>query len=447
MPDDVRYAFNRYLLDQRGRVEQAAREIVARARALGIGHEANGIWEPVNPFPMLLSRAERDSAYRLAELISSALEREATVPPTLRSRCHRIGLSAKLTDAVSALQPASVGWWCRVDLQPASDGSWKLIEVNLGGGMAGPFVPELFALQQSADGLGSYLMRGELESSDPAGAYVDALRHHWRSQGEDGVVAFVDWPRLFGENSIAFQKLAALTEARGAPAIACDLTRLRCAGGRLLVDSDTPCSIVVVNDLLADTVGHGTALLAPLVQAARAGSVRIMMGPHCEVVGSKLAPYEVLTSPATADVPTRDLEWMGRAIPITRVLDVIREPGFVWLQERRSELVLKPILGSRGRGLVLGEETTAQNWTAALHGAVHACVQDYVAPHPWQLPGLSDDGALVIAERQPRLSIYTQQGKVVGAVARAKRSLFGGGTSIDNGARWMSVVASGAQFC
>src|SRR5204863_9366242 len=124
------------------------------------------------------------------------------------------------------------------------------------------------------------LARGGFGISDPAAAYIDELCEHWSSSGAKGGIAFVDWPGYFAANVHFLQRYVKRVEHRGVPALACDLSQLRFVEGRLLDDKGTHCTVVVANYLLEDAIRHGVAPLEPLLQAARRGDLRLVMGLH-----------------------------------------------------------------------------------------------------------------------------------------------------------------------
>ena len=432
------------LEDQRAAVEVAAGEILERGRerhAVQGGYEA---WEALHPFPVVMSAREIASARRIAESVSRAMWADASggEEPLMRA-CSRAGIASETADLARALQPASTGWWSRIDLMSAGE-SWRIVEVNVGGGMGGCHIVDLSELQLAREPIAGWLRERNLVCGDPTAAYVEKLRELQQADSS-GTVAFVDWPGYLAECEVFLGRFAERLRGFDVPAITCELSDLTFSEGVLRHRDGSPISVVVANYLLEDlALDHRP--LEPILQAARHQAVALVMGPHGEIFGSKIGPSDLLARNPAQDLLTSDeIDELRRALPPTRLVQELSPAELEELVTARTAHVLKPMTGSLGRGVVLGSDVTDGAWREQIRAAVAASgnviVQTLIPPHPWILPWLAENGCLERVEAILQLSVFTLDTRMVGTSARVKPASVPGVMSTLRGAALASLAS------
>jgi hypothetical protein len=171
------------------------------------------------------------------------------------------------------------------------------------------------------------------------------------------------------------------------------------------------------------------AELARLSAAAGSGKVTVLTGLSGEILSTKATLAILSDERFTAGLPAGVAAGLARAVPWTRILaerHTIWRQGRVdlvpWALRSRARLVLKPVLGHGGHGVVIGREIAEQQWA----GAIAAALADH---DPWVVQELTVpdhepvsylDGAGVLRER--RLPVvygaFVLDGEFVGAIRR-----------------------------
>jgi hypothetical protein len=322
-------------------------------------------------------------------LVSAPLYQE------IRSACRAI--FAATEKVAAALGPAL---WDRVDLRPEER---ELVAIDPGFGRAAPLAR-----------LDSFLTPAsyqyvELNAETPAGSgYADALaqlflelplvrrfQRHWRLRPFDTgeqllrtlvrcyreaggrkelpTIAVVDYEDV--PTRTEHQLARASFEARGCPSLVCDPRQLDYEGGRLRHagrEIDVVYKRLLVNELI-----ERRSEVAALVAAVRERAV-VMVNPfRCKPIHKK-AIFDVLTDDELSglfDEAERlairtHVPWTRRVREglTTRLGVELDLPRFIL--DNRERLVLKPNDEYGGKGVFIGWEATASEWTRALETAL-----------------------------------------------------------------------------
>lgn len=210
--------------------------------------------------------------------------------------------------------------------------------------------------------------------------------------------------------------LAAHYRAHGWSAVVCDPRKLNFDGETLRADGQ-PVEVVfrdAIDELFdAPWTSGGEALVA----AQRAGRV-LVLNPFTATVADDKAWLETLS---TRDGWSEEQwELLSRHVPWTRRLT---EAHAAHARANRSSLVLKPVDGYGGYGVVIGAETSEPGWNAAVDAALTGpkpCVVQRYVPLPRQgVWRLTSDGRAELASLRVVHSFFCHDGAFAGGFVRA----------------------------
>lgn len=208
----------------------------------------------------------------------------------------------------------------------------------------------------------------------------------------DGVVAICYWRKEAARKRPHWYYGAlALELARyGIKAVACPVEDLAWEPEAVMIAGDRVGAVYRFFESPEQDEQAERALLAELIDRVVVGQVGLLTGYQGEVFASKiclaLLSDETYTSRMAPELAGR----LARHVPWTRVI----EPGHTrvhgelvdllpWIRANRELLVLKPVRGHGGIGVVIGQEATQGEWEKAVAEAAGAqpwLAQELVAP-------------------------------------------------------------------
>ena len=242
---------------------------------------------------------------------------------------------------------------------------------------------------------------------------LDTLLAAWREAGFPGgepSVAIVDWRGL--PTATEFEMFVDYFAEQGLRAVICTPDELRFTEGRLSADLDgitTPVTIVFKRVLTSELLTHygEQALEHPLMQAYAAGACVVVNSFRAKLLHKK-SLFALLSDEQFQGVLSpEERAAVAAHIPWTRV---VRRGETSYQGERvdllefgrkhRDRLLLKPNDDYGGRGIIIGWESDADSWDAALKAALETpfVLQEKVTIAYEPYPALVD-GKLVIGER------------------------------------------------
>jgi hypothetical protein len=397
--------------------EQFAREVDKDARETLALQGSAAVWESINPFPVVLDTEEATEARNIAELISSNMMAFADGLDTadLRDRCCWLGLEAEVTDAIIETERLSTDWWSRIDLM-ADEAGWRVVEVNVGGGMGGCHVSDLSSLQARHESIAGHVADVGLVFSDPASAYVDRVAVLWKARGGHGAVALVDWDGFLPECEHFLGRFVDRLEASGVPAVACEVGDLTVTPNELLLPDGRASGLLVANYLLEDVIESGPTALREMCTLS---DLTLVMGLQGEALATKSCATEVRDRLAST-AP----EVLARSIPAS-----VWGPRLVAGQEEfmadKDDYVVKPQIGSSGSGVVIGRSATDVQWADGLRAAVESpgmfVVQERIGDAEWVHPMSDGVSGWSLKPVRIQLSVFTLNGAAVGEGARLQQ--------------------------
>lgn len=260
-------------------------------------------------------------------------------------------------------------------------------------------------------------------------ALLDALLASYREWGgrrSPPLVAIVDWREVPTWSEFEITRDA--FEAAGVPSLVCDPRDLS-YDGRTLAAAGRHIDLVYRRVLLNDIVARPDECAA-LVKAYEARVVCVANTFRCKLPHKK-AFFSVLTNPAHSSLfSAAERDCIRAHVPWTRLVADgstekagERAPLMEIARRDRERLVLKPNDEYGGKGVMLGWETEAGAWDAALDAALRDppgawIVQERIAVRREIFPQFDDAGRVTMQDMLVDLAPYLFRGRIGGYLTR-----------------------------
>ncbi len=396
----------------------------------------------VNTVAVALGHFHKAIRIALRALLSEGL------PGPAGSLVRSLGIPARALE-LAALEPGfeSASVISRVDCFAPGDHPWFL-ELN-GESPAGIGYADALSDLMARDPIAEHFP--ELMPFDAGRTVVDAVLHTWQlwsQRTEAPRVAIVDF--LDVPTRPEFDLLQRRFKGFGMDCVVADPRELDFRGGRdRLLARGQPVDVVYRRLLLSDLLARPDDCRT-LMRAYRAGVVCMVNSLRTALLHGK-GLFALLHSPFLQEGLSHQLQRMVRQhVPWTAL--VSDEPGPCTppgLLERarleREQLVLKPLTGHGGAGVVLGWKVSQAAWETALDRADAHVIQRRVPPQRLAFPDATRDWARV--ERMVDLAPFLVHGRLAGFLCRLSESEL---ANVSTGASQVPVVArpdgSGAEY-
>lgn len=363
---------------------------------------------PLLPRPVVLTADEHAAlahdTTRLFALLHELPDR--MFDGDLARYARAVGLGAAEHEQVAATAHLRCTPMGRADFYRDAHGL-RLLEFNVGNRMGGWDVGRLMDRALTDPVLAAFARRHDLVHDDPSGALLAELRS--AAGHTSPVVGVLGAPAQMRPGEPYFPTVVAWMRGMGVDAVGGHLGLVEEHADGIHVEGrrvDVVYRMFDARDVRDDPGVRGP--LAALVRAA--GQERIALcsplGPEATASKANLA---LLSDPAHhGALEPEQVALVERTVPWTRVVrdgTTVRDGEVVdlrpYLEAHRTELVLKPVLGFGGRGVVPGWAVDADHWSALLDAArddMHV-VQERVVPQTerfarWEDPSESDETAL-----------------------------------------------------
>ncbi|MEI2731640.1 MAG: hypothetical protein V9G08_06515 [Dermatophilaceae bacterium] len=367
--------------------DPGALEDLTLLRELSDGDEAlrSATGAPLLTRPLFLSASERDALVAdlaaLQEMLRSIPER--LYQGDVAAMCAELGFSPIQAMLVEETATDEDVLTSRADLMRGASG-FSCIEFNLHSSLGGLDAGPWHAAYARLPTLGAFLAREGLAYVDPLDRVVAAVAEAARRRGyAEPAVAVVDWPGAPASQQRRVARLAALMRARGLDAFAGDAGQFSSRRDRLVCGGREVDVLYRIFDI--GEVATDPRPIVPMLRAHRAGQLVLAMSFVAELVGNKgaLAMLSTPRDPASFTADERAL--IDRVLPSTRWVGTDPRADLA----EREHLVLKPVNGHSGRGVVTGADVGESEWSAALASAASEphVLQRRVHPRPEYLPG------------------------------------------------------------
>ena len=249
-----------------------------------------------------------------------------------------------------------------------------------------------------------------------APALVEAVLGTWERWGGrrgDPRVAIVDLDGV--PTAPEFVLFRQHFRAMGVPCEIADPRDLRWDGHQLMLDGERV-DIVYRRILVSDILRRPQACEA-LLRAYQAGAVCMVNSLRTVLLHGK-GLFALLHDPAfQAELNPRQRALIQRSVPWTARMgpELIEQA-----MDQRQELVIKPLTGHGGRGVVLGWRTDEATWRRTLVTATAHVLQRRVRPPVQSFPDARRGNA--VEERIVDLAPFLVRGKVTGFLCRLSES-------------------------
>ncbi len=213
-------------------------------------------------------------------------------------------------------------------------------------------------------------------------------------------MAIIDWEDVMTARD--FELCADVFRAQGVPTVICDPRRLEYRHGTLWLGEDK-ISIVYRRCLLHELLDHAAEAQA-LLQAYRDGAVCMVNTPRSKMLHKKSVMALLSDHAFGLELNEEELDVVDRTVPWTRLLiesttsfhgETVKLAKL--LLDQRERFVLKPVDDYGGRGVVLGWETTPEDWARAIEASMGApyVVQERVDQPQAKFPMWQDDDLVI----------------------------------------------------
>jgi hypothetical protein len=352
---------------------------------------------PLCPFlrPFFLTSADEARVKRVAETMARLGERvaqAALVDPALLRHVRLTGAEERLVRIDPGYATASTA--SRLDAFLLPD-SLKFAEYNAESPAGLGYSETLGEIFDALPIMQRFRDRFRTRTYQLADAILDALLASYREWGGDAnppTILITDWREV--PTWAEFEMLRDRFSARGVPTIVADPRDLTFEHGALIAQGQ-PIDLVYRRVLMADIVSREAECRA-LIDAYTQQAVCMANTLRCKIPHKK-AFFAVLTDERYASLFTDDERALIEAhVPWTRVLaDTQTKHGdqsidlLPFVRQHRDRMVIKPNDDYGGHGVMLGWETDASQWDAAIELAMRDAARG------------DDGGAWVVQERIP----------------------------------------------
>lgn len=410
-------------------------QLTAAQRDLGLLHGTRPICSFLRPY--VLSRARYTAITQAAETLAVAFERLAA--SALQDEALIAELALTEQEATMARLDPGYSRLCvtsRLDTY-LNGADFKFLEYNAESpaGLADQMQLEkiLFTLPYMQEFLERYNCWRPQPHRRLLTSLLDAYQD-WGGQQERPQIAIVDWEGV--STTPEFNVLQSYFVAEGYPTIIADPRELEYDGEQLSVREfriDIFYKRVIIHEFLAKyDETH------PLARAYADRKVCMVNSFRTKIVHKKASfailsdpQYEHLFTPEQLTVIREHIPWTRRVRQGRTTFDGVEHDLIELLRRERERFVLKPNDDYGGAGLVLGWETTPEDWESALATALaHPYVaQERAAVEKIKMPMFTDrfERTEMLVDFDPFLFLHKAEGGLVRLSSSSLSNVSSGG--------------------
>ncbi|GAA1933627.1 hypothetical protein [Streptantibioticus ferralitis] len=334
------------------------------------------------PRPLFLGHEERIQLMEDLEVLRTALFSlpDKLFDGDLAAFARAVGMTEAQIEVILRSQGAAATRMARADLC-VDDSGFKVLEVNVTSSLGGMDNGVLAWALLKHPFLADFAERHRLGFVDTASELLHTM---YTATGFDPqsrpFIAVADWPSSYLSGWGTFlEEFCAHLRALGADAHPCHVGQFDYRDGRVWLGDravDIIHRIFLAEDLLESP--EAPALMDQVVSAASAGQVKLFVPLDAELYASKTTLAMLSDEDNRHLFSAKELAALDRILPWTRTL----RPGKVTLESgqtvelldyartNRHDLVLKPTVLHGGSGVVLGSDTTEEEWATHLDASI-----------------------------------------------------------------------------
>jgi hypothetical protein len=379
--------------------------------------------------PFFLSAGDESRIRRAAETLALLGERVAQLAISDRSLFDQLGVTAE-EEPLIRIEPryATASTASRLDAFLLPDGLY-FAEYNAESPAGPGYTQRLAELFDAQPAMARFREGRSLRYHRTIEPLLDALLdsyREWGGRAQPPTIAIVDWREV--PTWTEFELLGDAFVRAGVPTVICDPRELEFDGRSLGIPGhriDLVYRRVLLNDIVARR-----ADCAALVEAYRAGAVCVANTFRCKLPHKK-AFFALLTDPANARMfSPLEHAVIASHVPWTRLVadgptekDGLAAALPELIRCERASLVLKPNDEYGGKGVVLGWESDADAWDAALDAALADppgawIVQERIPVRREIFPQFDERGTVTDREMLVDLAPYLFRGRMSGYLTR-----------------------------
>lgn len=373
--------------------------------------------------PLTMSADERVETERICQRFQDLL---FTIPERFfDGDLHQMGQALgyppeQLRYLLAGWKPFRKDVLARGDLYRTADGSWKMLELNLGSNVGGMVICMTQRLMEEEGLYNRVIDEQRLQSYDIIQGWARAVAGTITRTDRPMTMALVESHQAMSSYSPTLQVMAGEFYAMtGIRAIVCSQRDLvKEADG--LYHAGQKIDVLFRLFDLVDLMEAGEEF-TPIFEVVEAGLVQMPMGMEYKLLGNKLL-FAWLSDPQYQDRFTAEEQaFIDRHVPWTRQLSPELLPELV---QNRTRYLVKPADGSGGGGIVCGWETPDSVWQTTLQAMLAApephIVQERVTPQAGQIYSVLPTDEFVPQDVQVLWGVYLFQGRFGGALLRTK---------------------------
>ncbi len=310
---------------------------------------------------------------RLFDLLASLPQR--LFGGDLRRYCDALGLDRGQADLVTRFATTTHPPYGRADLYHDGAG-FKLLEFNVASDVGGTQHGQLARALCGWSPFREFAQDHELGYADTAAYVADTLRAAAAPLAQaDPAVLVLCAPGGIKKDELILAGLIEILNAYGLRAYLAEPDAIRYRSGRVIA-GDAEIHVVLryfnVDDIAADPAGSDWA--EPLLRAHEDGRVVIWTGLDSAAYSNKAA-LALLSDPKWRPAfSDEELAVTERLLPVTRVLRDRRSVVhgeeinvLDYARRQQSDLIIKPVRGWSGHGIVPGWECSQADWRALVN--------------------------------------------------------------------------------
>lgn len=344
---------------------------------------------------------------------AAELERASTTLARLMERAGELVLrSEKLLDAIGAseqereiwyVDPGYPGFTVTSRLDSFMVGTTpRFIEYNAESPAGIAFADVLASIFREIPAIQRWDPSGSMRAYDARRALLDVLLWAYHTWGGSGVptIAIIDWEHVITRRD--FELCAEYFRASGIHVEITDPRHLEYRHGKLWLGGEH-ISLVYRRVLLHELLEKADEA-EDLLQAYRDGSVCMVNSPRSKLLHKKALFALLADGTLKLELSDEERSVLDRCLPWTRLVEDGRttygddEVDLIsYLLNRQETLALKPVDDYGGKGVVLGWETTPDDWERAIERAVELqyVVQERVPMPQGEFPLWNDRGITI----------------------------------------------------
>jgi hypothetical protein len=386
--------------------------------------DAEGDKLPLFAVPLVLDPLEHalllDTATRLCDALADAA---LGVFGGLEEAMRRLRVHPAIAPFVRAEIPHHIRL-ARCDFLHSRDG-WRSGEINLSGGLGGMTVRDFDDVVRADPFLAGFIAEHGLTNDSPPHVLARTVREYCDSLAiaEHPTVALIDWQGYEVNHVREYAKIMDAYREHGFDTIVCHHREVVYRDGRLWC-RDHPVHVVHRAFLLEDLPTDPDSAL-PVLDAAADGAIVLVSSFRDEWYASKAGFATLHEACARGLLSPETTRIVAETVPRTWLLvgEDDEEACERWTVSPRDltrrdprQLVLKPVIGSGGLGVVLGADTDPEVFRAAVDvaardGLPHV-IQEFIPPGPVPFPFLGDE--LTVTPQQMSAGVYLADGRFAG---------------------------------